>query len=67
MVVTPDRIDPAAPTDAACGSEQKILVLAARAEVGLPLFHAKDTPAVIPPGPCQQLRGFKNGRYWFEH
>lgn len=35
-------IDPAAPTDAKPGSEEKVRMLAARYAAGLPLWHAED-------------------------
>jgi hypothetical protein len=35
-------IDPLAPTEAKPGSEQKVLMLAARYEAGLPLWHGDD-------------------------
>jgi hypothetical protein len=66
MVVTPD-LDPASPTNAPCGSEEKIAVLTARAEAGLPLFLSGDTLTVIEPIRWTKQRGYRGGRYWLEH
>lgn len=40
--MVPAPVDPALSTNAACGSEEKILILQARAAARLPLFHPGD-------------------------
>lgn len=55
--------DPAQPTDAKPGSEEKVLMLASRYAAGLPLWHTEDRydhgPGQIGPSDLSQVEEFQ--------